>query len=746
MKFVNIANNFSSGEWSPKMHSRVDTEQYRNSCEEITNFIVQMQGGAKFRAGTVKIPTNAFDEDVIDSISDNIEVANNIQLVPYSPVNKTKQGILFCIGQDLTHTVWGFYKPEDGSCVEVTQISGVYGQFTSYSLVGVTNSWDYVQVGDFLILTNKLGECTPLVFFYDTVSAQYVLQSFDNQNLLEPWKAHPYSPIYALSKNVTMSIPAITNTVGSTFTLTSSAAYFKSSDVGRWVRLTNGSNAGGWVKIEAYLTSTTVTVRIHSVLHTSSAFIFGSTTNSASFWQISEWGEANWPRTVTAFQGRVIFGGSSKYPDTIWGSRISNFWDFMEVPPADATGIDAFSSGAYTGNNSRPFTLTPNSPEPSVIKALSSAKTLMIHTEKAEIVAYGSNGALGPNNVQFESSTSFGSSSVRPVRVNNFSTFVQGNGKLRDIIYAFNEDQYKSSDLSFVSDHLFVNRDITGIGAINNKIVELTKFEGESSLLLARLSNGKVKYVTLDRDYQVNAWGSIDFGHNGAGATVLSMASLDVQGVPTVYIAMRRVISGVSYFSFEKLKDAENYRDPLAFTSVPLVEGITLDNYLDCTEYLTGTDQDVNGRATTFTFADPSLSETLHFIADGNYIGEHPVVDGEIVFATRYKQVTAGYLYTGVLTTNGVEAGGNFGPPLGQIKRIDKAVIRFLNTGNAQYGISGEHLFTIPMRENGKGYFTGDKQLEFPAGYFKKATVTVKQDKPYPCYIISIAMRGLTND
>ena len=133
-------------------------------------------------------------------------------------------------------------------------------------------------------------------------------------------------------------------------------------------------------------------------------------------------------------------------------------------------------------------------------------------------------------------------------------------------------------------------------------------------------------------------------------------------------------------------------------------------------------------------------------IADGNYIGEYESITGEIEFPTKYFRVTAGYKYEGILTTNGVEAGGNFGPPLGQIKRIDKAVIRFLNTGNAQYGISGEHLFTIPMRENGKGYFTGDKQLEFPANYHKKATVTVKQDKPYPCYIISIAMRGLTND
>jgi hypothetical protein len=113
-------------------------------------------------------------------------------------------------------------------------------------------------------------------------------------------------------------------------------------------------------------------------------------------------------------------------------------------------------------DNSRPFTLTPNSGEVSNIVAMSAQKTLLINTERNEINAYGSNGALGPLNVVFESTSSFGATAVQPVRINNFMTFVQANGfKVRDITFSFAEDQYKSTDLSFVADHFFYNSDST---------------------------------------------------------------------------------------------------------------------------------------------------------------------------------------------------------------------------------------------------------------------------------------------
>lgn len=44
--------NFSAGELSPRLFSRVDISKYPNGCQELQNFIVQRFGGAKKRGGT----------------------------------------------------------------------------------------------------------------------------------------------------------------------------------------------------------------------------------------------------------------------------------------------------------------------------------------------------------------------------------------------------------------------------------------------------------------------------------------------------------------------------------------------------------------------------------------------------------------------------------------------------------------------------------------------------------------------
>lgn len=50
-----IQTNFTSGELSPRMRGRVDLDQYRNGAAELRNVLVQMQGGATRRPGSMFI-------------------------------------------------------------------------------------------------------------------------------------------------------------------------------------------------------------------------------------------------------------------------------------------------------------------------------------------------------------------------------------------------------------------------------------------------------------------------------------------------------------------------------------------------------------------------------------------------------------------------------------------------------------------------------------------------------------------
>lgn len=65
-----IQPSFNSGEWSPKLYSRVDLEKYRSAAALLRNFIVDYRGGASTRPGT-KYILRAFDS------------TNNVRVVPF---------------------------------------------------------------------------------------------------------------------------------------------------------------------------------------------------------------------------------------------------------------------------------------------------------------------------------------------------------------------------------------------------------------------------------------------------------------------------------------------------------------------------------------------------------------------------------------------------------------------------------------------------------------------------------------
>jgi hypothetical protein len=48
--------------------------------------------------------------------------------------------------------------------------------------------------------------------------------------------------------------------------------------------------------------------------------------------------------------------------------------------------------------------------------------------------------------------------------------------------------------------------------------------------------------------------------------------------------------------------------------------------------------------------------------------------------------------------------------------------------------------------DEGPQLFTGDKLVEFPAGWDREMTVVVLQDLPLPCTVTAIVPRVTTND
>jgi hypothetical protein len=768
MKFNAPINNFTSGEWSPKMRSLVDAQEYGKSCKEITNYFVQMQGGAQYRAGTQALNIGSTYQTLLNNAlaAGGFDPSKDFKIIPYSHSNGFNTMVLLTTGNNAVDLLTG-------------QVFDIIGGATTAAWT--VKDVQYAQVGDILVLTCASGSFEPCMFYYSpTASSSYYLTSLSSfmTPIISRTRIMPYLPIEALSSNVAMTLvgpgPYV---VGGSYSLLSSSAYFNSNMVGKFVRVAQGLIEDGIFKITAFGTSTAVTVQLmSSIASLTAGFAYGSAANPASFWQISAWGnDSGWPRTVVSFQGRLIFGGTSTYPDTLWGSRISSIYDFQEVPDVNTTGVGGYASSAFTSDNSRPFQLRPTVAQSSYIATMSAGKTLSIHTDTAEIVAYGSNGALGPNNVEFTSSTSFGSARTQAVRINGYETFVQANGyKLRDIIYNFNQDQYNSTDLSFLGEHLFIretNFEIESAGVSDasrfwpiDDILECVKYEGRSSFMFVKTRRGNLRYVTLDREYKVNAWGRVFFGDdqvqtfpysNAPKVLAIGVASFGA-GANTIYVLTKRIFDGVSRVCIETLDrlavESDNIQPPNEVYNPYIAPGNYLDYSTACTALAATptTSWSVQVGATSPRYANTTVS----VFADGSYIGEVTLGsdnDGAFTLAREASYVTVGFKYKGKLITSGIESGGQFGIPLGRPKRLDKVVTRFYKTGSGKIGRDDQlEEFVMRPASTPMGqptpYFTGDKEVTFPLGYDKDYSVTIEQDKPYPMYIVSIAAHGMSYD
>lgn len=96
MKFNQVLNNFTSGEWSPKMRGRTDVQQYPNACEALVNFFTQIHGGAFRRPPTNRIALDSDSDIDLQTAFSNTEIL--CKLIPQVTANGSKNLFLATSG------------------------------------------------------------------------------------------------------------------------------------------------------------------------------------------------------------------------------------------------------------------------------------------------------------------------------------------------------------------------------------------------------------------------------------------------------------------------------------------------------------------------------------------------------------------------------------------------------------------------------------------------------------------------
>ena len=820
--------NFTAGELTPKLAGQTDFKKYNNGVETLENMTVFPQGGTTRRSGTrfvceVKDSSKAvrlipFEFNITQSY---ILEFGNLYIRFYkdngqiTESDKTITGITAANPAVVTSNSHGYSNGDHiwiSSVVGMTELNGrrftVANKTTNtFELSGV-NSSGYTAYSSGGV-ANKVYEIATPYTDSQIFDLQFT-QSADIMYLVHPshepeklsrtghtawtladvdFQVGPFLDTNTTATTLTTSA----TTVGSGRTLTASASLFASTDVGRLVKL-----GDGWGKITAYTSATVVTWTI-----TKAATSSGSIT-----WSLGAWSDTtSFPQTVSFYEQRLVFAGSTDYPQTIWASQSGDYENF-DVD--DASASDAFI-----------YTIAAN--RVNLIRWLSPARDLVVGTAGGEFrVGRPTGEPLKPDNVTITQQTTYGGHTTQAIQIGNAVMFVQRQKrKVREFAYRFEDDAYAAPDMTLLAEHITeggiddvdfaqepdaiywaVRNDGTLLGMtyqreedviawhrhilggrdanctitvtdytniiVGSKLT-LTKSDGTSVTFTSETSSGSAPSetngwrpnesndTTADNIFTaINA--HADFTVSNPSANVVTVTETSPNGIGLLTITTSDDVRlAVTSQTLAKVKSvstiSETSENQVWIVVERIVNGSTvkyveyLDSTLDMDSGLSGT---VTGATTTVTSLEHLEGETVQIVIDDAVYPTQIVSNGAITISltSSYssKAIKVGLGYVSTLKTMKVEAGASAGTAQGRKKRYNEVLVRLLSTTGAT--INGDQL---PFRTSANAMdesitaITGDKRVT-NLGWDREGQITIQQTQPLPMTILGISGTLVTSD
>lgn len=486
---------------------------------------------------------------------------------------------------------------------------------------------------------------------------------------------------------------------------------WRAEDVGKFVRIN-----GGLCKITSFTSASAVKATVLMALT-------GIVASPPLAWSLEApvWSAANgYPRTLTLHEQRLVAAGTTKFPQTIWGSRIAEYLDFTKGAADD----DGYS-----------FTIAADEINP--ISYLASLRNMVVHTYGGEFSLQGGvEKPITPTNVRIRPESSHGSKGVRPVTIGKESVFVQRAGrKVRALGYRYDVDGYSAPDLTVLAEHITEGGGITGMA-----------YQQEPDLLLwAVRADGALLSCTFDRDQSVIGWAK----HYTEGAFE-SVATIPNGDREETWVIVRRTVNGSTVRYLEILDETFQPMLPgAAFTGYPpapttITYGYTVD---------AGVSFDNVAGQTTFNVPH-LIGKTVDIVADGA-VQTQQIVDGagNITLARASYRTLIGLHFRSEIGLLTPETGTGTGTAQGNSMRTSEITLRFLNTiGAAVYDGEGNEQ-EVPFRRFGPDIldqapapFTGNVRIETLGWERGRSELTVVQDQPLPMHLLAAMRKFQVND
>ena len=724
MRVTQFQTNFSVGELDPLLRARTDLSQYQNALEEATNVIIQPQGGLKRRDGL------KFIYDFGTSFTD-------FKLIPFEFSVTDSYLLVLVVGR--------IYVFKDGTLQ--TNINGSGNDYITASDItaAMLDELTFTQAVDTLILCHEDLQTKRLVRNTDT---SWTLENLPLTNIPQYAYAfltnQPNFTITpsAVSGNITITASSVTTDTGTaqaggsdTITLKSASSYTSDDDPnGMFITLTSGTGSGQTRHIEDYVASTKVATvypawdtqpdnttgykvaafaptTVGEYAQVTSTFgraryveyvsdtemkavtevpFFDTSGVVAGDWESEHgyedvWSSTRgWPKSATFHEGRLYFGGSKSRPNTIWGSKVIDFFNFNPGSGLDDESVEA----------------TINTNQLNSIVNIIAGADLRIFTTGGEFVVIQSEDApVTPASFLIRPQTRLGARPGVPIEdLNGASVFVQRQGKsVNAFQYGSGTRSYQVQQISVLSSHLIKN-------PVDLAARRSTSTDEADRLFIVNGDDGSMSVYSILVGQEVIAPSS--FTTDGDFIAVATEIS------DTYCIVKRTVNSQVRYYleKFDQTLTLDSAKTGTAASSTTMdhLEGETVEIVRDGVVEPT---QTVPASPFTITFANAATSDFqvgLEYTVQAKTMPTEPVLGSGSVQGVKKRvvQVDALLNETKDLVINGKQ-------------------ISFRNFGTG--------VLDTPIQA-----FTGLKTAHGILGYSATGQITLTQNVPLPMTVLGL--------
>ena len=770
-----IQNAFTSGELSGLLYGRTDFENYKSGLGLCLNLLPLIQGGVTRRPGTY----------ICDEVKDSTRFTRSVRF-KYSTLQayilefgheyirfKRNNAPVFLASQAIsgitqtnpaTVTYTGADIFVNGDHVEITGVSGMIEiNGRRYKLTNVNSGLKTFQLQDvagvavssasfgayvsggavekvYEIASPYTESQLPQLKFTQSADVLYIVHPAHPPRKLTrsghtSWTLEvidlldgPYLPTNSTQTTMTPSANtgSITVTASSTDGINDGEG-FKTTDDGRMIRIRQTGH-DGYVRITSWISATQVVADVVKTLNN---------TTAAIVWRLGLYSETTgYPSATTFFEDRLMFGGSPANPARVDGSRNADYENFAPTDVPD---------GLVTDSHAVSYSLNSDDVQ-SILWMKGEEKALLIGTVDGEWAMRPSqqSEALSPTNVSAKQSTSRGSADIQAIRAGDAILFVQtAKRQLREMAYVFENDKFKTPDMTVLSEHITKGRTRATSG-----IRDIAYQKQPQSIVWVVRNDGVLLSFTYERDQKVMAWARHTIGGFSDAAKTLPAEVESVACIPSAdgtrdeaWIVVKRFINGrvvrTNEFITQMWEKGDSQEEAV---------------FADCAATYQG------DPVTTVTGLWHLIGETVSVLADG---AAHPTrvvsATGTITLDRPASIVQVGYAYNSDGQMLRLDAGAADGTAQGKTQRTHRAIVRLHDTLGLKTG-SGFHTtgagklteFNFRTAADAVGQavplYTGDVEITWEGTYTSDNYFCFRFDGLFPATILAVMPQLHTQD